>query len=118
MTVYLTFISSQLAASSESTPLELGHALTRTSALLASAREVALSRHELADLVATLLGQLNEPIASSLFANTVGSGSTLLNTAELLLVALEESELGEEYLQVVETLLALRSVHAGDRLLI
>ena len=76
--------------------------------MLASAREVALSRHELADLVATLLGQLAEPIGSSVFTKTVGAGSTLLEAAESLLVSLEESELGEEYLQVVETLLALR----------
>jgi hypothetical protein len=98
----------QLAASSESTPIELSRALSRTSSLLASAREVALSRHELADLVATLLGQLDEPIESTLFTKTEGAGSTLLNAAEQLLVALEESELGEEYLQVVETLLTLR----------
>ncbi|KAL7410048.1 TIP-1 family-domain-containing protein [Mrakia frigida] len=102
----LNTLDAKLAESSRTTPIELNSALLRTSSLLASAREVALSRHELADLVAALLGQLEDPLSTSPFKSNAG-GYTLLETAELLLVALEESQLGEEYLEVVERLLAL-----------
>lgn len=110
-----TLLLSQLSESIRTTPLALKDALLQTSSLLVSAQEVALSRHELTDLVAALLGQLEEPLET--FEPTAG-GSTLLETAQLLLVALDESQVGEEYLEVLQSLLALRSVRAwleGDK---
>lgn len=84
---------------------QLSVTVRQTAALLESSKSISIQRHQLSDVVESLTDALESPVSSG-----SSSQQTLPYEAQALLVALEQAEMVEDYLQVVERLLTLRRV--------